>query len=148
MYVNAEDKKKELEVVEELKKTVMFGGFEFRPKLDPLSLFDFWGYHDGSKIFELDVKCRDINSDEYEDYFVSKEKADWAISKGLEKHFVAYKFKDGIIRVYDLNSVLLKEHVLTFNHKRGHKILTQKVYKIDSNDYVLELKGGAKNATN
>lgn len=98
-----------------------------------VSLFDFWGFRNEIKTVGIDVKVRDIPSNKFKDYFISKDKIYMVRAKPEMDFYVIYYFKgDHVLKVFNLREVDLGECDLEFTHKRTGKLLRQNLYTIPS----------------
>ena len=144
LYVNENDHKLEnLSLRYFCSKTDIFDGVKWSQNKDSRSTWDFTGKSNETE-FQLDVKVRDINSNDYPDYFISEEKHDDSLERPC---FVLYVFRgDRKMRLYDLSSCeFVKEDNQTIHHRRANKKMTSVVYKIPSyqsvSDVLIPMKG-------
>ena len=134
------DHKKESIVFDSIKVYIPeFEGIEFKHLEDKkAAIFDFEGYKNLELVIRVDVKCKEILADKYNDYVISKEKAWLANSDPDRDYFVIFYFKDYWCRVFDLHKCDLKLEDFTFVHKRTKELMTQKVYKIPARGFAYE----------
>lgn len=143
MHVTKQDHENERRVANLVKKYVdHFSDIEFAQNTDPASPFDFLGYHAGVLLLTAEVKVRDIASNQYPDFFISKEKFEEVCqSQSNLAHYIFYWFKkDRVLAIYDLRHSRLKPKQLSFKHKRSGENLEQLVYCVPSDSAIIKLQ--------
>jgi len=138
--VKKQDTEKEVQILNSIKEAIPeLKGIEFKHlKKEKTAIFDFEGYKNGRIVARVDVKCREIKSDDYDNYIISEEKVWLANSDPDKKYYLILYFIDGWCRVYDLNKSDPQLEDFTFVHKRTKERITQKVYKIPAKSFIYE----------
>lgn len=138
LYGTKEDEDNEKYILDILQDYIVdFGDLEFRHKKGT-STFDYHGYKDGKARIGIDVKIRDIASDDYENYFLPISKYKYAQNKNGTFYMCYCFLKDRKIRLYGLSDPEIKEKEITFFHKRAKKKITKEVCLIPARNFVWE----------
>lgn len=122
-----------------------FEDVQFVQNTDRAGIFDFFGYRDNEIVLKLDVKVRDIRSDQYKDFFISKEKVHEATSPNKIIYYMLYVFTgDNQMRLFNLafcDFKLVKDQKI--HHRRANKEMTGDVYTISTSDCIEIINFGA-----
>lgn len=139
MFVNRGDKEKELAIVQAIQVAGLLEGINIIQAKEEASIFDFHGYISGKEVIALDVKCRAISSNQYGDYFISKEKYNESRKEGT--YWIVYWFEgDEIIKVFDLGNLRCESKDLQIIHKRSGEPTKSKVYLIPAESWLYRLR--------
>lgn len=103
------------------------------------SIFDYHGYKDNKLVCKVDVKVRDYSADDFEDYFVGRDKVQEMRAKPTLAFYMVFFFtKDRRVRVYNLRDCNLEEKDIGFTHKRSGEYIEKRIFVLWRGCFIFE----------